>query len=491
MNFSNQNIDEIIFTIFNGIEGASPDVIISAILQSILPFVIIFLLFYLPTTKLGKKVQKKKYILDLFIRKKKFSINIHPFFIFSRYKFSYAIFSLILSSILCFHILDINQYISRLTEFSTIFEDYYIDGKDVNIEFPEEKRNLIILYLESMENTMMDEESGGAWDYDVIPELTSLAKNYINFSHHDKIGGPKQIPGTQWTVAGLVSSSSGIPLKIPIDGNSYTSSEEFLPGAYSLGDIFSNEGYNLGLMFGSDADYGGRSNYYLSHGNYEIFDVKRAIEEDRMTEEEKVWWGFDDSDLFEWAKEEITNYANLEEPFSFTFLTANTHFPDGYLESDAENKFNSQYENVHAHSSKQVEEFVQWLQQQEFYDNTTLVIIGDHLSMQPTEYYTARISETYTRTMYNAFINTAIQPVNPKNRIFTSLDMYPTILASIGVEIEGDRLGLGTNLFSDKLTIPEELGFDYFVREIGKNSHFYNQNILQDDYLKLLENATE
>ena len=30
------------------------------------------------------------------------------------------------------------------------------------------------------------------------------------------------------------------------------------------------------------------------------------------------------------------------------------------------------------------------------------------------------------------------------------MDMFPTILASLGAQIEGDRLGIGTNLFSNK-----------------------------------------
>ena len=51
---------------------------------------------------------------------------------------------------------------------------------------------------------------------------------------------------------------------------------------------------------------------------------------------------------------------------------------------------------------------------------------------------------------YNTIINSKVEPKNYKNRTFTSLDMYPTILASLGVEIEGNQLGLGVNLFSNK-----------------------------------------
>ena len=39
-----------------------------------------------------------------------------------------------------------------------------------------------------------------------------------------------------------------------------------------------------------------------------------------------------------------------------------------------------------------------------------------------------------------------------KNRDFSTLDFFPTTLASLGVQIEGDRLGLGTNLFSNNVS---------------------------------------
>lgn len=48
----------------------------------------------------------------------------------------------------------------------------------------------------------------------------------------------------------------------------------------------------------------------------------------------------------------------------------------------------------------------------------------------------------------------------------------------MGVSIEGDRLGLGTNLFSDKQTLTEEYGYAYVNREFQKYSLFYNQVLL-------------
>ena len=65
------------------------------------------------------------------------------------------------------------------------------------------------------------------------------------------------------------------------------------------------------------------------------------------------------------------------------------------------------------------------------------------------------------------------------------MDYYPTMLASIGVKIEGNRLGLGTNLFSETPTLSEELGLENFSNELKKNSKFYNENIMGDEYYKM------
>ena len=85
------------------------------------------------------------------------------------------------------------------------------------------------------------------------------------------------------------------------------------------------------------------------------------------------------------------------------------------------------------------------------------------------------IDEDYVQTVYNVVINSVVTAKNEKNRVFTTLDMFPTTLASLGVEIEGERLGLGTNLFSERLTLSEELGYEYFNNGLQKKSKFFDK----------------
>ena len=81
---------------------------------------------------------------------------------------------------------------------------------------------------------------------------------------------------------------------------------------------------------------------------------------------------------------------------------------------------------------------------------------------------------------YNVFINSSINPINT-NREYILYDMFPTILASMGVKIEGDKLGLGTNLFSEEQNLIEKYGYDYINDELAKRSSFYTKNFVIDN----------
>ena len=368
---------------------------------------------------------------------------------------------------------NLSKYIEDQYSNSIIIEKEYIDVSDTKLEFPEKKRNLIYIYLESMEATFFSKENGGAYDESIIPELEQIATDNTSFSGSDKFAGLYSLPGSGWTVGAIVAQSTGLPLKLPIDGNSYGEYDSFLPGATSIGQILQKQGYNQMLMIGSKAEFGGRKNFYKQHGEYQIFDFNTAVEEGKKQKEDFVFWGFPDRDLFEYAKEKLTILSQEEQPFNFTMLTVDTHHIDGYPCEDCEKRFDLQYYNVIACSSKKVAEFVEWVQEQDFYDNTTIVICGDHPSMQPHT-FDEIVNNGYNRTVYNAIINSAVETANKKDKYCSTMDMFPTTLASLGVKIDGDRLGLGTNLFSDKETLMAKYDLDYLSEELFKNSTFYN-----------------
>ena len=369
------------------------------------------------------------------------------------------------------------SYVKSDSAESGFIETNYVNPDTVSLRFPEKKRNLIYLFLESMESTYADPSAGDPVTDCYIPELVELAEQNTHFSHTDSLGGALSYPGTTWTAAAMVAQTSGVVLKVSLKADTYGSGDVFLPGVKSIGQILEEQGYNQVLLLGSNAEFHGRETYFREHGNYEILDIEALKEAGRLPEDYNEWWGFEDQKLFSYAREELTRLANEGAPFNFTMLTADTHFPDGCRCSLCEDVFEEPYANVLACSSRQVSGFVAWIKKQPFYENTTIVISGDHLTMDAG--FMDDIDPDYARTIYNCFIHPAVQPINEKNRQFGSFDLFPTTLAAMGVEIGGDRLGLGTNLFSGRKTLTEQYGYKYLAEELQKQSDFYDEEMLE------------
>jgi phosphoglycerol transferase len=362
---------------------------------------------------------------------------------------------------------------------TTIFEDAYVDPMDVEITFPEEKRNLIIIYLESVETTFYSRELGGAMKQNLIPELWELARDNVSFSHTQGPGGFRSVGGTTWTTGGIVGQSSGAPLKHPLVGS--VSSEEgvFLPGMTMLMDILHDNGYYQELIVGSDVSFGEIEALYASHGTDRIRDVYTAYDDGIAPQDYYVWWGMEDAKVFAYAKQELETLSALDQPFALTLQTIDTHHVGGYVCPDCPTTYEEQYSNVLSCSSARVAAFVDWLRQQPYYDDTTIVICGDHPSMDNV-YIKHLVPDDYVRRVYNCFINPAAVPVSRENREFTTLDIFPTTLAALGCTISGNRLGLGTDLFSGRPTLAEEMGYDEFNRQVSGSSEFYSQNFYRE-----------
>lgn len=375
-------------------------------------------------------------------------------------------------------------YLSGLLSFilnqfrkSELFENHYVDANDVKITFPKQKKNLIYLYVESLENTYSSKENGGNYTKDLIPELSKYALENTYFSSHQKLNGARMVSGTGWTTAGIVAQSAGIPLFSPLMSKPYKEDSPFLPGVKALGDILAQQGYNQEYLIGSDALFGGRKFFFEKHGNYHLFDLKYAYQEGKIAPDYKQFWGFEDQKLFTFAKEELTRLSTLDKPFNLTLLTVDTHHPKGYSCPLCKEEYPQRLSNIIRCNSAQIGEFIEWVKQQPFYENTAIIISGDHLSMA-ANYIHKTYDKKYQRTLFNAFINVDVKKER-QTQSFTSFDMFPTTIAALNASIEGNRLGLGVNLFSKEKTLLELIGEETLNKELKKQSHFYQNHILK------------
>lgn len=364
--------------------------------------------------------------------------------------------------------LEITDYIQTRMENSTLYEEYYADPKQV-LTAPREKKNLIWLYMESMETAYADTLSGGLQETNLIPNLTALAAKGDSFGTGSGLRGYTSISGTSWTMASLLASTSGVPYVLP-EGYE-DESGAFLPGLTTLGDILHRDGYQQEFMCGSDAEFGGRARYFRQHGEYTIYDIYTAREQGKIPEDYFVWWGFEDRVLYDLAREEITRLASEDKPFNFTFLTVDTHNTGGYCCAQCPHTHDVPLANTLMCADAQAASFVAWLQQQPFWEDTVLVIVGDHPRMDPILIGDV---DTESRPVYNCILGSSVESSWSENgRELTTTDLFPTVMEALGYTIKGRRLGIGTSLYADRPTLLETYGTERLGDLVTGFSDYY------------------
>lgn len=162
------------------------------------------------------------------------------------------------------------------------------------------KLNLVYIYGESLERTYFDNTAFP----NLTPDLGALKDEGLDFSH------TMQLPGTDYTIAGMVASQCGIPLFAPFEGNASASMSTFFPQNICLGDILKNSGYENYFVQGANLRFAGKDVFLKSHG----FDHLYGSEELKTTVADPTYrndWGFyDDTVLDEtWKKFEALSRA--------------------------------------------------------------------------------------------------------------------------------------------------------------------------------------
>lgn len=355
------------------------------------------------------------------------------------------------------------QYVVEGSRYGNFIDDNYVILQNDEIVLPRQKKNVIILVLESMENTFYDEYLSG----ELIGNLKALQESNVHFR------GSEQITGTGWTVAGLTSYFFGVPLLLPIEGNSYDERYKgFLPNAPSIIGVLDRNGYNVNLVSGADSNFGGKKIIFSTHSSrFNVYDKPYFIEKGQDEgKADTCYWGFNDKFLYEKAKGILTASARSKEPFFTVIQTVDTH-SRAISYGDYPEKYGDDRDAFVA-ADHMASEFVRWLKKQSFYKNTVVVVIGDHLYMADDIGGIALPREK--RSVYNVFLNTGKSMDEAhRYRSYSSVDIAPTLLEAIGAVLPERKYGLGVSLFSDEPTLVEKYGTETVNLELSRRSRLY------------------
>ena len=371
------------------------------------------------------------------------------------------------------HIL--NNEPEKNVSYSQFFVENYVNPDSVKITSPEHKRNLILIYLESLENSFADKEHGGNQDTNLIPEITELVQQNLSFGKNkNHIGGGLDAIGSTSTFPSMHSRSLGIP-NITI-----YSKTPVLHHYKSLYKILHANDYKQIFFQGNSGLYKQFKQFAIDQGIDEIYGPDDLIQRMNLDTVDLIkkqgYKTVQDKETFVFAKQILDT---ISEPFSLTFFTIDTHAPSGLYDPDCIkiNDEKNEDERLKASArcvSRELNKFLDTLRTKAFYGNTSIVVFGDHL------FPGNRLVKGATdRKWVNFFINPSKVPVSNENRLYSDIDMFPTILSSINFNIDGERLGFGTDLFGGKKTLIECIGLDSLNKEIRKMSN----HLMYESYL--------
>ena len=150
------------------------------------------------------------------------------------------------------------SYFADKGDTSTMIDDNYVKVEPADAVFPENKRNLILIMLESVEDTFSDPQY---FPEPLMPQLAQLREENLNFHKH------YQVLATSWSAAGLTSYVFGLPLVIPVGVrvNVMQHRKDFLPGAISILEIMEAHGYQVILTKGHYASFAGWDKLFEGH----------------------------------------------------------------------------------------------------------------------------------------------------------------------------------------------------------------------------------
>ena len=324
--------------------------------------------------------------------------------------------------------------------------DYYVKPVITN---DDDKRNLVVIYLESGEATLANDR---LFEKDAFAPLKEVSEASDGWQSVDDF---QQYKGGGWTMSGLVATQCGVPLKGvgSAAGNDLGGGlDTYLGGLTCMGDVLDEHGYTNVFLGGANAAFAAKGTFLSSHGysgQKDLSDWRAAGEPEKNFRSD---WGLSDERLMAYAKDEIDGlHAEAErtgEPFNLTVLTLDTHEPAyifDYCDVDTQEEVTS----VFSCSMTQVAGFVEHMKEKGYLDDTAVVIMGDHLKhMGANDAFHEQLDNHPNRTIFNRIWIPGGDTDGALRPRIDQLNLYPTLLEAAGLTLKDQEAGLGVSAFA-------------------------------------------
>ncbi len=294
-------------------------------------------------------------------------------------------------------------------------------------------KNVFIIHLESFQQFLIDYK----WDgQEVTPNIDKLYhdKNTISFDNFfNQVGQGKTADAEMM----LENSLFGLPEGAAMVTDGTTNTFQAAP------EILDEHGYTTAAFHGDVPSFWNRDNTYKSWG-YEYFFSKGYFQNGKDFD---VGYGLKDK-IF--LKDSAQYIQQLPQPFYAKLITVTNHYP--YLldkqnqtiapTNTGDNTVDGYVQTAH-YLDQAIGEFIQWLKKTGLYNNSVLVLYGDHYGISGN--HDAAMAKLTGIKNYNAFNNAQYQRVpfmihmpglkgGINHTYGGEIDVLPTLLNLLGIK---------------------------------------------------------
>ncbi|MEK5185584.1 LTA synthase family protein [Solibacillus sp. FSL W7-1324] len=311
-----------------------------------------------------------------------------------------------------------------------------------------EGRNVIAVSLESLQSFVINEEMNGEV---VTPFLNSLTNDkdtyyFSDFYHQTGLG---KTSDSEFIFENSLYGLGRGAVFFTHGENTYNSFAE------RLGE----NGYFTNVMHANNKSFWNRDMIYKSFKLDQFYD----IESYEVTEETSVNWGLKDIPFFE---QSASLMKEMPQPFYSRLITLTNHYPF-YLdpedmmipEYDSNSGTLNRYFQTVRYLDESVKEFFDDLKEQGLYENSIIVMYGDHYGI--SENHNKAMAKYLNKEEITPYDSALLQAVplyihipgsndgQVMDNVAGQLDIRPTLLHLLGIETSKD-MQLGADLFSEE-----------------------------------------
>lgn len=309
-------------------------------------------------------------------------------------------------------------------------------------------RNVIAVSLESLQSFVINNEMNGEA---VTPFLNSLTQNkdtyyFSDFYHQTGLG---KTSDSEFIFENSLYGLGRGAVFFTHGENTYNSFAE------RLGE----NGYFTNVMHANNKSFWNRDMIYKSFNLEKFYD----IESYNVTEETSVNWGLKDIPFFE---QSAALMKEMPQPFYSRLITLTNHYPF-YLdpedmminEYDSNSGTVNRYFQTVRYLDESVKELFDNLKEQGLYDNSIIVMYGDHYGI--SENHNKAMAQYLGKEEITPYDSALLQAVplyihipgsndgQVMDEVSGQLDIRPTLLHLLGIDTSKD-MQLGADLFSEE-----------------------------------------